>query len=57
MSKKLVWVGVIVGSSLGGYLPTLWGAGVLSMWGVLLSTVGGILGVWAGIVLGDRWGL
>jgi hypothetical protein len=56
MSKKVVWVGVLIGSSLGGYVPTLFGASGLSLWALLGSTIGGVAGVWAGIVLGDRWG-
>ena len=56
MSNKLVWAGVFVGSTVGGYVPTLFGADTLSLWMVLGSTVGGIAGIWAGIKLADRYG-
>lgn len=56
MSSKLIWVGVLVGSSLGGYLPSLFGSGLFSLWGVLGSTLGGFLGVWAGVKLSERYG-
>lgn len=57
MSKTLVWIGVLVGSSLGGYLPSLFGVEMFSLWGLLGSTVGGIAGVFGGIKLGDKLGL
>jgi hypothetical protein len=48
--KSLVWIGMAVGSALGGYLPALWGGDLLSFSSLILSAVGGILGIW----LGDR---
>jgi len=57
MSKTVIWIGVIVGSSLGGYVPSLFGVDVFSLWGLLGSTVGGIAGVFAGIKLGDKLGV
>jgi uncharacterized membrane protein YeaQ/YmgE (transglycosylase-associated protein family) len=39
-------MGLCIGSLIGGYVPTLFGAGFLSMWGVVGSTVGAILGLW-----------
>jgi len=46
--KKLIWLGAIVGSTLGGMLPGLWHASMFSLWGLIFSTVGGLLGIWAG---------
>jgi len=46
--KTLVWLGVFIGTSLGGWLPTLAGADWLSLWGVAGSVVGGLAGIWAG---------
>ena len=40
-----------VGSAVGGYLPVLWGGDLLSFSSLILSGVGGILGIW----LGDRF--
>jgi hypothetical protein len=57
MSKTLVWIGVFAGSALGGYVPSLFGAEMFSMWGLLGSTVGGIAGVFAGLKLGDSLGI
>jgi len=50
-SKKLIWLGMIVGSAIGSYLPVLWGAGLFSFSSVLLTAVGGILGIWLGFKL------
>ena len=38
---------MLVGSTIGGCVPMLWHAGMFSMWGILLSMVGGIAGIWA----------
>jgi hypothetical protein len=46
VSKKAVWFGMIVGSTIGGWVPSLWHAGMLSIWGIVMSTVGGIAGIW-----------
>lgn len=47
-SKSLIMIGLVVGSTLGSYLPTLWGAGWLSIASVLTGGIGGLLGIWAG---------
>jgi hypothetical protein len=49
--KSLVWIGMTVGSAVGGYLPVLWGGDLLSFSSLILSGLGGILGIW----LGDRF--
>jgi len=51
-SKKLIWIGMMVGSTIGGFIPALWHAGMFSVSGIILSTVGGIAGIWAGYRLG-----
>ena len=45
-TKTLVMAGLVIGSVIGGYIPSLLGAGLLSLWGVLGSTLGAVLGVW-----------
>jgi hypothetical protein len=47
-SKSIVWLGLFVGSFIGGLLPSLWGADTFSFSGVILSAVGGLLGIYAG---------
>ena len=54
MTKKLIWIGMIVGSAIGNMVPLLWGGDAISMAGFLLSAVGGIVGIWAGYRLGQN---
>lgn len=51
--KKLVYLGLFIGSSVGGFIPSLWDGGVLSMSGIILSGIGGILGIYLGFKFGD----
>jgi len=51
-NKKMIWIGMTVGSTVGGFIPSLWHAGIFSMWSIILSTVGGIAGIWAGYQIG-----
>jgi len=45
-SKKVIIIGLTVGSVLGGYIPVLWGGSELSAVSVILAAVGGSLGIW-----------
>ena len=54
MTKKtLIWIGLTVGSLAGGYLPALWGGNAISFTSIILSAVGGGLGIWLGYRFGD----
>ncbi len=46
--KQLVWIGLFVGSTIGSMIPSLWGAGFLSLSSIVLSAVGGFAGIYAG---------
>lgn len=46
-SKQLIWLGMIVGSSVGGFVPMLWGDGYFSFSSIIFSTLGGVLGIYA----------
>jgi hypothetical protein len=48
MTKTIIAIGVIVGSTIGGYVPALWGADIFSISSIFFSFLGGILGVWLG---------
>ena len=52
-SKSFIWIGMFIGSTIGAYVPALWGAGVLSFSSIILSAVGGIAGIWGGWRLGQ----
>ena len=55
MTKKFIWIGMFVGSTIGNMLPLLWGGDAISVSGVLLSLLGGIVGIWAGYRLGQSY--
>jgi hypothetical protein len=44
--KQLIWLGVFVGSTIGGYIPSIWGAGVFSLSGIFLGGLGAIAGIY-----------
>jgi len=48
LSRKAIWFGMFVGSTIGGCVPMLWHASMFSFWPIVLSTAGGIAGIWAG---------
>jgi len=43
--KSFVMIGLVAGSLIGGYVPILWGAGLLSFSSLLGNTIGAILGI------------
>jgi len=48
-SKPFVWVGMFVGSMIGGYIPALWGdTNIFSFASLILGTVGAVAGIYAG---------
>jgi hypothetical protein len=49
--KSVITIGAIVGSFAGGYLATLLGAGAISYWSLIGSTIGGIVGIWVAFKL------
>ena len=42
-----------IGSYLGGSIPSLWGADMFSFSGVILTAVGGIVGIYLGFLIGE----
>jgi uncharacterized membrane protein YeaQ/YmgE (transglycosylase-associated protein family) len=46
--KRTIWILVIVGGFVGGYIPTLWGAPGFSFSSVIGNALGGLLGIWIG---------
>ncbi len=51
--KKLVWFGLFVGSTIGSFIPGLWGGDSFSFSSILMSAVGGLAGIWVGFKLGE----
>lgn len=51
MDKRVIWLCVLGGSTLGGLIPALWGDSAFGGASLLLGVVGGIAGVWVGVRL------
>ena len=49
----MIWMGMFIGSSIGSFVPMMWGASVLSLSSVFFSAIGGVLGIWLGFKLSD----
>jgi predicted MFS family arabinose efflux permease len=41
-------LGILIGSTIGGLIPTLWGGDLISYSAVLLSGIGAVAGLWIG---------
>lgn len=44
--KQAVWGGATIGSILGEFVPSLWGADMFSFSSVIFTALGGILGIY-----------
>lgn len=51
MTKTFIWLGIFGGSTLGGFVPMLWGDDMFSMAGMIGSFVGAIAGLFGGYKL------
>jgi uncharacterized membrane protein YeaQ/YmgE (transglycosylase-associated protein family) len=49
--RSVTGICVLVGSTVGGFVPELWGSSSLSLASLLFATVGGVVGVWFGVRL------
>lgn len=52
-SKALVWIGVTVGSVVGSFVPSLWGADMLSLSSLVFGAIGAIVGIYIGFKLSN----
>lgn len=53
--KAMVRLGIFIGSTVGGYIPVIWGAGIISVSSLLGSLIGGLLGVWIAYKIDQRY--
>lgn len=44
--KTATWIGVFIGSTVGSFIPSLWGASPFDLSSLFLSAMGGFLGIW-----------
>ncbi len=55
--KQVVLIGALVGSTVGSFIPMLFGDNdLLSGWSILGGMLGGFLGIWAAVKLYNRIG-
>jgi hypothetical protein len=51
--KWLIYGSVLVFSTIGAYIPSIWHAGMFSIWGIVSTIVGTAIGIWAAIKIND----
>ncbi len=54
--KTFVWGGTFIGSTIGGFLPLLWGDNGLSLGSLVWSSVGAFVGILVGYYVGKQLG-
>ncbi len=45
-TKHLIWIGAIIGGTVGGFIPALWGGSSFSFSGIIFNSIGAILGIY-----------
>jgi hypothetical protein len=48
-----IWLGIFIGSTIGGLIPELWDASMFSYASVLFSGIGALAGLWVGFKLSN----
>jgi hypothetical protein len=51
VERKIIMICMFIGSAIGGYIPTFFGADVFSFSSILGTTIGGFLGIW----VANKW--
>jgi uncharacterized membrane protein len=51
MDKRVIWLCVLGGSTLGGLIPAVWGDSALGGVSLLFGVLGGFAGLWIGVRL------
>ena len=44
-SRAIIYLGLLIGSTVGGYLPVMWGGSLFSYTSVITSAIGATVGV------------
>jgi uncharacterized membrane protein YeaQ/YmgE (transglycosylase-associated protein family) len=47
-SRGSTWLLIFIGSTIGGFIPEMWGADLFSYSSVLFSGIGAFVGLWFG---------
>jgi hypothetical protein len=51
MDRRVIWLFVVAGSTLGGFAPEAWGGSAFGVASLGLACLGGIAGVWFAVRL------
>jgi hypothetical protein len=51
MERRVIWLFVLFGMTLGGLLPEAWGGSALGFASLVFGTMGGVAGLWLGLKL------
>ncbi|HEU5404668.1 MAG TPA: hypothetical protein VFU52_01190 [Gaiellaceae bacterium] len=51
MDRRVMWLFVAVGSTIGGLVPEAWGGSAFGLASLALGCLGGLAGIWAAIRL------
>ena len=51
MDKRIIWILVGVGMTLGGLLPEVWGGSALGVAALALASLGGVAALWLAVRL------
>ena len=54
--KKMIWGGMLIGSTIGGAIPFFWTLNPLSFSSIILTAVGGFVGIYLGYKLAKMTG-
>ena len=56
MNKNIIMLFMVIFSAAGSFLPILVDGGdIFSLWGILGGFVGGIFGIWVGVVVAKKF--
>lgn len=56
MNKKVVMIFAVIGMTVGGCLPLLWGdSNMFGVASILLGMIGGFAGIWLAMYIGKRY--
>jgi hypothetical protein len=51
VERRVVWLFVGFGMTVGGFVPLMWGGNALGFASLVFGTLGGVAGLWAGLKL------
>jgi hypothetical protein len=51
VDRRIIWLFVLVGTTVGGFVPEAWGASAFGGASLVLSLLGGVGGLWLGVRL------